>query len=115
MPIYLIVKTYWKPIVLLLIIILSLVAIKWYGANQYSKGVSSATTTMQNKFDKLNTEKARRMAQASKNYQELKTEREAEQGIQYVEVEKIVDRVIYRNVCLDDDGVSAINRAASGQ
>ena len=112
MPIYLIVKTYWKPIALLLIIILSLVAIKWYGASQYNKGVSSATTTMQNKFDKLNTEQARRMAQASAKYQIEKTKREAEQGVQYVEVEKIVDRIVYLNVCLDDDGVSAINSAA---
>ena len=112
MPIYLILKRYWLPLLLLLIVITSMVTIKWYGANQYSKGVSSATATMQSKLDDLNTEQARRMAQASAKYQIEKTKREAEQGVQYVEVEKIVDRVIYRNVCLDDDGLSAINSAA---
>lgn len=112
MPIYPIIKMYWKPLLLLLIIILSVVAVWLYGNAQYNKGVSSATATMQAKLDKLNIEQTRRMAQASKNYQELKTKREAEQGVQYVEVERIVEKPIYLNVCLDDDGLSQINRAA---
>lgn len=31
------------------------------------------------------------------------------------EVEKIVDRPVYRNVCLDDDGVRLANAALAGQ
>lgn len=112
MPIYLILKRYWLPLLLLLIVVVSLITIKWYGANQYSKGVSSATATMQSKLDDLNAKQAQKMAQASANYQIEKTKRENEQGVQYVEVEKIVDRVVYLNVCLDNDGLSAINSAA---
>ncbi|WP_413520574.1 hypothetical protein [Psychrobacter glacincola] len=112
MPIYLILRRYWLPLLLLLIVVVSLITIKWYGANQYSKGVSSAKSTMQIKLDELNIKQAQKMAQASANYQIEKTKRENEQGVKYVEVEKIVDRVIYRNVCLDDDGLSAINSAA---
>ena len=115
MPIYPLIKTFWKPLLVLLIVIISIIAINWYGAKQYNAGVTDATATMQVKMDNLITEQAARMALASKNYQELKTAREIKQGIQYVEVEKIIDRPIYTSDCIDADGMSQINRAAAGR
>jgi len=109
---YLFLKRYWKPLLLILIIILSLSAIKWYGASQYSAGASNATATLQAKFDVINTNQARRMAKESAQYQIEKSKRDQEQDVQYVEVEKIVREPVYLNVCLDDDGLSEINKAA---
>lgn len=111
MPI-LILKKYWKLIALILVISVSMLAIYFYGNHQYNKGVAESASKMQDKFDKINAEQSRRMAQASAKYQAEKKQREAEQEVQYVEVERIVEKPIYRNVCLDDDGVSQINRAA---
>lgn len=109
---YIFLKRYWKPLLLLLIIIVSVVAVWIYGNAQYNKGVSSATATMQSKLNKAIADKDAQAKQASKNYQELKTAREKEQGIKYVEIEKIVDRPVYTSDCIDADGLSQINRAA---
>lgn len=111
MPIYPIIKLYWRPLLFLLIAIITFVVINFYGVNKYNQGVTDASATMQAKLNDLNTKQARQMAQASAQYQADKTQREAEQGVQYVEVERIVEKPIYLNVCLDDDGLSAINRA----
>ena len=39
---------------------------------------------------------------------------EIKERIRYVEVQKIVEKPIYHNVCLDDDGLQLINEAVSG-
>lgn len=108
----LLLKKYWQPLLALLAVLIAFIAIGFYGAHKYNEGVSDATVTMQSKINDLNTKQVQQMAQASAKYQANKTQRESKQGVQYVEVEKIVERPIYLNVCLDDDGVSAINSAA---
>lgn len=47
----------------------------------------------------------------SSEYEALKQEQAEKQRVIYKTVEKIVDRPIYRNVCIDDDGLSEINSA----
>lgn len=47
----------------------------------------------------------------SSEYEDLKHEQLEKQRVIYKTVEKIVDRPIYRNVCIDDDGLSEINKA----
>lgn len=113
MPIYSIIKLYWKPLLFLLIAIVTFIVINFYGVNKYNEGVSDATATMQDKLNKALADKDAQAKQASKNYQELKTAREKEQGIKYVEIEKIVDRPVYTSDCIDADGLSQINSAIS--
>lgn len=47
----------------------------------------------------------------SSEYEALKHEQSEKQRVIYKNVEKIIDRPVYRNVCLDDDGLSEINSA----
>lgn len=49
----------------------------------------------------------------SSEYEALRQEQSEKQRVIYKTVEKIVDRPIYRNVCLDDDGLSEINKAVN--
>jgi predicted negative regulator of RcsB-dependent stress response len=105
-------KRNWRTLILMLVIALSVFGVWSYGASQYSKGFSKATATLQAKFDVINAKQAKRMAQESAKYQADKFKRDQEQDIQYVEVEKIVREPVYLNVCLDDDGLSEINKAA---
>lgn len=46
---------------------------------------------------------------ASVDYEHKKTELKETQNVVYKTVEKIIERPIYLNVCLDDDGLSEIN------
>lgn len=48
---------------------------------------------------------------ASEKYKKTKAEQQKEKEIQYVEIEKIITRDVYRNVCLDDNGVQQLNAA----
>lgn len=56
-------------------------------------------------------EKQGEIEEISSEYEALKQEQAEKQRVIYKTVEKIVDRPIYRNVCLDDDGLSEINKA----
>lgn len=48
---------------------------------------------------------------AGAEYEQQKAQREVETQVIYQTVEKIVERPVYRNVCIDADGVSNINKA----
>ena len=42
-------------------------------------------------------------------YEKLKSEQRMKNKVVIKEVQKIIDRPVYRNICIDADGVSAIN------
>ena len=46
--------------------------------------------------------------------EELKLKRQDNAKVLYKQVEKVITRDVYRNVCLDDDGLRLINEAISG-
>lgn len=58
---------------------------------------------------------AEQLAKVSKDYQLLKAKQEQKEKVQYVEVQKIVEKPIYRNVCFDDRGLSELNRTIKGK
>lgn len=92
-------------------VLAGLVGILWYGKSQYNKGYQTATAKISAELAK-SAEKQREKAKAvSQEYQEQKAEREQKERIRYVEVKKVVEKPIYRNVCLDDDGLRIINSA----
>ena len=54
-------------------------------------------------------EKQNLINQVSADYEQVKSEQRIKVETVTREVQKIIDRPVYNNVCLDDDGVSAIN------
>ena len=56
-------------------------------------------------------EKAKQDRESSAAYQTGKAVREEKERVRYVQVQKIVEKPVYRNVCVDSDGVSVINAA----
>jgi len=45
----------------------------------------------------------------SADYEKLKSEQRVKNEVVIKEVQKIIERPVYRNICIDADGVSAIN------
>lgn len=116
MPIILaFIKTFWKPLLTVIIIVALILSARIYAVRQYNAGVNDATVTFQERLNKLNLDQQKQMAEASKRYQEQKTIRDKNQEIQYVEVEKIVQQPVYLTDCIDADGVREINRAAASK
>ncbi|MBO1529665.1 hypothetical protein J3492_00355 [Psychrobacter sp. F1192] len=109
------IKVYWRPIAVLLFTVLTIALIYWYGASQYNKGYKIAAIEEQAKLDVLIVKHAKQAAEASGKYQALKSAREKERGVKYVEVEKIIERPVYLNECIDDDGLSQINSAIASK
>ena len=109
------IKAFWKPLLVALIIIVLILSARIYAVRQYNAGVNDATTTFQERLNKLNLEQQKQMAEASARYQAQKTIRDKDQEIQYVEVEKIVQQPVYLTDCIDADGLSSINSAAASK
>ena len=56
---------------------------------------------------------AKQMSEASRLYQQAKAEAEEKQRERIVQVEKIVEKPVYRNDCIDREGLDEINKAIS--
>ena len=78
---------------------------------QYRRGRESMATEISNRLKDEAIKKAEEERESSAVYQAGKAVREEKERIRYVQVPKLVERVVYRNVCVDSDGVSVINAA----
>lgn len=56
-------------------------------------------------------EKAKQDRETSVAYQTGKAVREEKERVRYVQVQKIVEKPVFRNICVDSDGLSVINAA----
>ena len=56
-------------------------------------------------------EKAKQDRESSAVYQTGKAVREEKERVRYVQVQKIVEKPVFRNSCVDADGLSVINAA----
>lgn len=56
-------------------------------------------------------EKAKQDRESSAMYQTGKAVREEKERVRYVQVQKIVEKPVFRNSCVDADGLSVINAA----
>ena len=77
----------------------------------YQKGRDDMSLEISNRLKEEAIKKVKEQRAQSEQYQDQKAEREEKERIRYVEVQKIVERPVYRNVCIDSDGVSVINAA----
>ena len=82
-----------------------------YGRQEYRRGEIAATARISRELAKSAAREQANKHAASQTYQHNKARDEREKRTQYVEVEKIVEKPVYRGDCLDDDGVRVINEA----
>lgn len=120
---------YWRYAAAAAALIIVSTVVLNYGKTSFRKGKAAGVAQTQAKVDKANAtiaamekaahdqaaKHAEQMAKASQEYQTLKAEREQKERVQYVEVQKIVEKPVYRSVCIDDGGLSELNRAIKGK
>lgn len=104
-------KKYWRYLAVIATII---GLVFWWDASvkkTYQKGRDDMALEISNRLKEEAIKKAQEQRVQSEQYQDQKAEREEKERIRYVRVQKIVERPVYRNVCIDSDGVSVINAA----
>lgn len=99
----------WKPVLALSAIVI----FAWWQDRtaQYRRGRDDATLEISERLKAAAIEGAEQSRKSSVAYQAQKAAREERERVRYVQVQKIVEKPVYRNVCLDADGVSIVNAA----
>ena len=113
MPIWLI--KHWRP--LAAAAVLAILAGLWQAdrAHQYRLGAEHTAASIKAKLAEAERKHAAQAQRASAQYQAEKTKRENKERIRYVEVQKIVERPVYRSDCLDADGLRQLNSAIGAE
>lgn len=101
----------WKLITVLVVIAIFISAWQYDHAAQYKRGRESMAAEISGRLKDAAIEKAKQDRETSAAYQTGKAVREEKERVRYVQVPKLIERVVYRNVCVDADGVSVINAA----
>ena len=101
----------WKLIAVLVCAVLVVSAWQYDHAAQYKRGRDSMTAEISGRLKDAAIEKAKSDQIISENYQTGKAVREEKERVRYVQVKNIVEKPVYRNVCVDSDGLSVINAA----
>lgn len=108
---------------LVLALLICLCGFGWY-CSHLNKKLDTAQITAQQQVDKAvkDAVKPFKDAQAvfeknayelSSLYEDMKNNEKTKTEVINNKVEKVTERVVYRNVCLDDDGVSILNQAGT--
>ena len=101
----------WKLILIAVCFVLVVGAWQYDHAAQYKRGRDSMAAEISGRLKDSAIEKAKQDRELSATYQTGKAVREEKERVRYVQVQKIVEKPVYRNVCVDSDGVSVINAA----
>ena len=114
MPITLILWKYKKWIAVAVFIFLFLVQIAY--TNHLSGKLQDAEQKCTAKIQKIKdnqqkalVEKQNKINKVSADYEQLKSEQRVITETKIREVQKIIERPVYNNVCIDDDGLRIIN------
>ena len=83
-------------------------------ARQYTRGQTDKAAEISLALAKAAQKQAEQARQASADYQAEKAERETKERIRYVQVQKIIERPVYRSDCIDADGLRQLNDAIGG-
>ena len=103
---------YWIAIAVLSFICLGQLVYTNHLAGKLNESEAKCTAKIQEierKQLEALAEKQNLINQVSADYEQVKSEQRIKVETVTREVQKIIDRPVYNNVCLDDDGVSAIN------
>ncbi len=101
----------WRFVLALVVCVSIVFAWQYDHVAQYRRGRASMATEISNRLKDEAIKKAEEERESSAVYQAGKVVREEKERIRYVQVPKLIERVVYRNVCVDSDGVSVINAA----
>ena len=101
----------WKLIAIAVCFVLIVGAWKYDHAAQYRRGRDSMAAEISVRLKDAAIEKAKQDRETSAAYQSGKAVREEKERVSYVQVPKIIEKTVYRNTCLDSDGLSIINAA----
>ena len=101
----------WKLIAVLVCAVLVVSAWQYDHAAQYKRGRESMAAEISGRLKDAAIEKAKSDQVISEKYQSEKAVREEKERVRYVQVQKIVENPVFRNICVDSDGLSVINAA----
>ena len=101
----------WKLILIAVCFVLVVGAWQYDHAAQYRRGRESMAVEISGRLKDSAIEKAKQYRETSAAYQSGKAVREEKERVRYVQVPKIIEKTVYRNTCLDSDGLSVINAA----
>ena len=101
----------WKLIAVLVCAMLVVSAWQYDHAAQYRRGRESMAAEISGRLKDSAIEKAKSDQIISEKYQTGKAVREEKERVRYVQVQKIVEKPVFRNICVDSDGLSVINAA----
>lgn len=101
----------WKLILIAACFVLIVCAWQYDHAAQYRRGRDSMAAEISGRLKDSAIEKAKQDRESSAAYQSGKAVREEKERVRYVQVQKIVEKPVFRNTCLDSDGLSVINAA----
>ena len=101
----------WKLILIAVCFVLIVGAWQYDHAAQYRHGRESMAAEISNRLKDSAIEKAKQDRETSVAYQTGKAVREEKERVRYVQVQKIVEKPVFRNTCVDSDGLSIINAA----
>lgn len=101
----------WKLIAVLVVFAIVIGAWQADRKAEYQRGRDSMAAEISGRLKDAAIEKAKQDRETSAAYQTGKAVREEKERVRYVEVQKIVEKPVFRNVCIDSDGVSVINAA----
>ena len=101
----------WKLIAVLACFALIMGAWRYDHAAQYKRGRESMAAEISGRLKDSAIEKAKQDRELSASYQTGKAVREEKERVRYVQVQKIVEKPVFRNICVDSDGLSVINAA----
>lgn len=101
----------WRFMLALVVCVSVVFAWQYDHVVQYRRGRDSMAAEISGRLKDAAIEKAKQDRESSAMYQTGKAVREEKERVRYVQVQKIVEKPVYRNVCVDSDGVSVINAA----
>lgn len=101
----------WKLILIAVCFVLIVGAWQYDHAAQYKRGRESMAAEISGRLKDSAIEKAKQDRETAAAYQNGKAVREEKERVRYVQVQKIVEKPVFRNICVDSDGLSVINAA----
>ena len=101
----------WKLVLIVVGFVLIVGAWQYDHAAQYKRGRESMAAEISGRLKDSAIEKAKSDQVISEKYQSGKAVREEKERVRYVQVQKIVEKPVFRNTCVDSDGLSVINAA----
>ena len=101
----------WKLIAALVVIAICVGAWQADRKAEYRRGRDEMAAEISGRLKDAAIKKAEEDRESSAVYQAGKAVREEKERVRYVQVQKIVEKPVFRNICVDSDGLSVINAA----